>query len=156
MATPFHRPSPWCASSYPASWNASAGASGSASLVSCISSTSGRARSSHHVTLSRRAFSELTFQVAILTSPLTPRSPRGPYLSRRMEAALAQDAHGSEKLLQRVGRFLGPFLQHPVSGVLQYSDGHIRGDKLRLLTQYVSEGLLAADHEEWHRQLRLR
>src|SRR5207244_6664772 len=56
-------------SSYPASRKASAGASGSASLVSCISSTSGRARSSHHVTFSRRAFSELTFQVAILTSP---------------------------------------------------------------------------------------
>src|SRR5438309_1237994 len=65
MATPFHRPSPWCASSYPASRKASAGASGSASLVSCISSTSGLARSSHHVTFSRRAFSELTFQVAM-------------------------------------------------------------------------------------------
>src|SRR5437016_2133573 len=69
MATPFHRPSPWCASSYPTSRKASAGASGSASLVSYISSTSGRARSSHHVTFSRRAFSDLTFQVAILTSP---------------------------------------------------------------------------------------
>ena len=44
-----------------------AGASASASLVSCISSTSGRARSSHQVTLSSRAFSELTFQVAIRT-----------------------------------------------------------------------------------------
>src|SRR5437867_4743302 len=41
------------------------GASRSASLVSCIRSTSGLARSSHHVTFSRRAFSELTFQVAM-------------------------------------------------------------------------------------------
>src|SRR5215471_3976514 len=30
-----------------------------------MSRTSGRARSSHHVTFSRRAFSEFTFQVAI-------------------------------------------------------------------------------------------
>src|SRR5438094_1784195 len=64
--------------------------------------------------------------------------------------------HCSEKLLQSVGRFLGPFLQHPVSGVLQHGDGHIRGDKFRLLTEYSSEGLLAADDEERHRQLRLR
>ena len=42
-----------------------AGASASASFVSCISRTSGCARSSHHVTLSSRAFSEFTFQVAI-------------------------------------------------------------------------------------------
>jgi hypothetical protein len=35
------------------------------SFVSCIISTSGRARSSHQRTLSRRARSELTFQVAI-------------------------------------------------------------------------------------------
>src|SRR5439155_17253332 len=67
MANPFQRPSPWCASSYPAVRNASAGASESASLVSCMSSTSGFARSSHHRTLSRRAFRELTFQVAIRT-----------------------------------------------------------------------------------------
>src|SRR6266496_2638956 len=66
MATPFHRPSPWCASSYPASRNTSTGAAASVSFVSCMRSTSGRARSSHQRTLSRRAFSELTFQVAIL------------------------------------------------------------------------------------------
>src|SRR5438093_8463111 len=67
MATPFHCPSPWWASSYPAFRNASRGASASASLVSCISRTSGRPRSSHQATLSKRALSELTFQVAILT-----------------------------------------------------------------------------------------
>jgi len=65
IATPFHRPSPWCTSSYPASLNVLTGASASPSLVSCIRSTSGFARSSHHMTFSRRAFSELTFQVAI-------------------------------------------------------------------------------------------
>src|SRR5206468_3332662 len=64
--------------------------------------------------------------------------------------------HCSEKPLQSFGRFLGPFLQHPVSSVLQHGDGHIRGDKFRLLTEYSSESLLAADHEERHRQLRLR
>src|SRR5207249_828592 len=36
--------------------------------------TSGRARASHHSTLSRRAFSELTFQVAIRTDPRLPRA----------------------------------------------------------------------------------
>src|SRR3989454_12426680 len=36
--------------------------------------TSGRARASHHSTLSRRAFSELTFQVAIRTAPRLPRA----------------------------------------------------------------------------------
>ena len=41
IATPFHWPWPWCASSYPASRNAAAGAAASVSLVSCISSTSG-------------------------------------------------------------------------------------------------------------------
>src|SRR5207245_56744 len=46
----------------------------SASFVSCIRSTSGRARASHHSTLSRRAFSELTFQVAIRTDPRLPRA----------------------------------------------------------------------------------
>src|SRR5687767_6325986 len=65
MATPFQRPSPWCATSYPAPVKASRGISSSASLVSCMSRTSGFARSSHHVTFSSRAFSELTFQVAI-------------------------------------------------------------------------------------------
>ena len=43
----------------------SAGASASVSLVSCMSRTSGLARSSHHVIFSSLAFSELTFQVAI-------------------------------------------------------------------------------------------
>src|SRR6266550_4089144 len=41
------------------------GASASVSFVSWISSTSGAARSSHHSTFSSRAFSELTFQVAM-------------------------------------------------------------------------------------------
>src|SRR5262247_106778 len=41
------------------------GASASRSLVSCMRSTSGLARSSHHATFSRRARSELTFHVAI-------------------------------------------------------------------------------------------
>src|SRR2546427_2359199 len=92
MATPFHRPSPWCASAYPALRKASVGASGSASLVSCMSSTSGRARSSHQVTFSRRAFSELTFQVAIRTGRIVARKPReagypagiGPHVARRL------------------------------------------------------------------------
>src|SRR5919198_2292675 len=45
--------------------NGIVGTSLSASFVSCISRMSGWARSSHHSTLSRRAFNELTFQVAI-------------------------------------------------------------------------------------------
>src|SRR5439155_14180679 len=73
-----------------------------------------------------------------------------------LTASTSRDPHGSEKLLQCGGRLLGPFLKQPVSGVLQDGDGHIRGDELRLLTQYVAEGPLAADHQERHRQLRLR
>src|SRR5215831_8012063 len=76
IATPFHRPSPWCASSYPAWLNVSTGASASASFVSCIRSTSGFVRSSHHMTFSRRAFSELTFQVAIRMSKDHPTLDR--------------------------------------------------------------------------------
>src|SRR6185369_6311935 len=44
------------------------GASGSASFVSCMSRTSGDARSSHQSTFSWRAFRELTFQVAMRTA----------------------------------------------------------------------------------------
>src|SRR5262245_5563363 len=55
----------------------------SASFVSCIKSTSGSARSSHQPTFSKRAFSELTFQVAMrigrlaryLASRITVPSP---------------------------------------------------------------------------------
>src|SRR5262245_821439 len=70
----------------------STGASASASFVSCISRTSGFARASHQATLSSRARSELTFQVAIrmlyvlpmrefrggaARTPGPSRSPRG-------------------------------------------------------------------------------
>ena len=41
------------------------GASASESFVSCISRTSGAARSSHHSIFSSRAFIELTFHVAM-------------------------------------------------------------------------------------------
>src|SRR5215208_2403131 len=47
--------------------NVIAGASPSASFVSCIRRMSGFARSSHQSTFSWRALSELTFQVAIRT-----------------------------------------------------------------------------------------
>src|SRR5437773_2553209 len=48
-----------------ASFSHPASRSNHASLASCIRSTSGLARSSHNVTFPRRAFSELTFQVAM-------------------------------------------------------------------------------------------
>src|SRR5207245_4135724 len=48
-----------------ASLKVATGASASESFVSCISRTSGFARPSHQTTFSSRAFSELTFQVAI-------------------------------------------------------------------------------------------
>src|SRR2546428_5980004 len=67
MATPFQPPSPWWASAYPRSRKTLTGASASVSFVSCMRSTSGRARSSHQVTLSSRALRELTFQVAMRT-----------------------------------------------------------------------------------------
>src|SRR5689334_6012789 len=46
--------------------------SASVSLVSCSSSTSGCARSSHHATFSRRALREFTFQVAMRTRAVYP------------------------------------------------------------------------------------
>src|SRR2546425_4314199 len=77
--------------------------------------TSGRARSSHHVTLSRRAFSELTFQVAIRTDPRLPRAG-SPWLvlrtarlptpgaegpDRRTATAVPLRPHGREAVVER-------------------------------------------------------
>src|SRR4051794_4508605 len=67
MATPFHCPCPWCTVSYPSALNASWGNVWSESFVSWRQSTSGFAYASHSSTRSWRAFSELTFQVAIRT-----------------------------------------------------------------------------------------
>ncbi len=41
MATPFQRPSPWGADSYPSADSAMAGKAVSATFVSCMQSTSG-------------------------------------------------------------------------------------------------------------------
>src|SRR3954451_889542 len=87
MATPFQRPSPWWASWYPRLAKKSCGTSLSASFVSCISITSGRARSSHQDTLSRRALSELTFQVAMRMGRLYPRPRPRPGASPRRRAS---------------------------------------------------------------------
>ena len=65
------------------------GASASESFVSCISRTSGAARSSHHSIFSSRAFMELTFQVAIRMS-MVARS------AARLAAAHARDRHRVE------------------------------------------------------------
>src|SRR5438552_9756892 len=68
IATPFHCPGPWCTESYPSDWKVSCGNESSASLVSCRHRTSGCAYWSHSSTRGRRAFSELTFQVAKRTA----------------------------------------------------------------------------------------
>ena len=65
LAPPFHCPWPQWAASYPRVWNASAGKALSASFVSCMHRTSGCAYPSQSSTRAKRAFSELTFQVAI-------------------------------------------------------------------------------------------
>src|SRR4051794_3868517 len=68
IATPFHAPCPWAATSYPRSDSSlpisSANAS-SASFVSCRHRTSGLRSSSHGSSRGTRCFSELTFQVTI-------------------------------------------------------------------------------------------
>src|SRR6266480_796205 len=71
------------------------GASWSVSFVSCMSSTSGAARDSHHSTLSMRALSELTFQVAILISPSggAQGSVAPAALTREVEARRVADCH---------------------------------------------------------------
>src|SRR5829696_626475 len=68
IATPFHCPGPWCTESYPSDWKVSCGNESSDSLVSWRHSTSGWAYCSHSSTRGRRAFSELTFQVAKRTA----------------------------------------------------------------------------------------
>src|SRR3954447_15626134 len=74
--------------------NAIAGASGSASFVSCISRTSGAARSSHQSTFSWRAFSELTFQVAMRIGTVRCSGWRGAPGSAAAEVgAKVRDAH---------------------------------------------------------------
>src|SRR6185436_5944305 len=68
--------------------------SASFSFVSCISKTSGCARSSHHVTFCRRAPSEFTFQVAILMT-----KPASVY---RVAFAKRGGIHGGKEALATV------------------------------------------------------
>jgi N-acyl-D-aspartate/D-glutamate deacylase len=74
IATPFQRPSPQCAASYPSVWKAMAGKSASASFVSWRHSTSGCAYCSHSSTRGRRALSEFTFQVAMRMEGVSVRA----------------------------------------------------------------------------------
>jgi len=78
MATPFQRPSPWDADSYPRVDSAMAGKAASASFVSCMQTTSGWAYSIHSSTRDKRALSEFTFQVAMrmFSSGLVVSCPR--------------------------------------------------------------------------------
>src|SRR2546426_3729382 len=96
--------------------------------------TSGRARSSHHVTLSRRAFSELTFQLAIRTGLRLPRAgppwlvlraarlttPGSEGPDGRTAAAIPLRAHGGKavvegdlELLRRLLPVVEPRENHP-------------------------------------------
>ena len=68
-ATPFQRPSPWCATAYPSGVTESAGNASAPTLVSCRHTTSGAACSSHSTSRGSRASTEFTFQVAIRTPP---------------------------------------------------------------------------------------
>ncbi len=68
MATPFHRPCPWCTDSYPSAEKVSAGKASSASFVSCRHNTSGSHSAIHASTRSSRADNEFTFQVATRTA----------------------------------------------------------------------------------------
>src|SRR5882762_1166770 len=61
-----------------------------------------------------------------------------------------------EKLQQSLARLLGPLFQHPMPGVLQHDNRHIGSNQLHLLCQRISQGLLTADHEDWHGELGLR
>src|SRR5713101_6407250 len=72
IATPFHWLWPWWTDSYPSPENARLGNASSASFVSWRHNTSGCAYTSHSSTRSWRAFSELTFQVAIRTGQTLP------------------------------------------------------------------------------------
>src|SRR5450759_4308516 len=121
MATPFQRPSPWWASSYPAIRNGISGAASSASLVSCISSTSGTRWTSHSSTRGRRALSELTFQVAMRTCGSVRRLVAPALLSGEVELGRVGDAHdGQSAGLDGIGDHQVRYVRHGA--------GHVEGD----------------------------
>src|SRR5260370_7070396 len=62
----------------------------------------------------------------------------------------------SEKLHERVGSFLGVFLEDPVSGVLEHDGGHIRSYQLHLLGEEFPQGVFAPDGQDGHGELGLR
>src|SRR5437016_12315441 len=101
MATSFQRPVPWWAASYPKVAKAIAGKVASATLVSCMHRTSGFAYPIHSSTRGSRAFSELTFHVAIRIGTPSCRID-GQYPARSSQTSLPLGGLGL-----RLGRRLG-------------------------------------------------
>src|SRR5262245_58820684 len=92
-------------------------------MVSCIKSTSGRARPSHHVTFSSRARSEFTFQVAM---------PIGPILPSRARVSALDSHHRGGPMARKTRATLE--LTHLGAAGWQISDGQ----RVILLDPYVS------------------
>src|ERR1035437_9940745 len=111
------------------------GAASSASLVSCISSTSGVRWTSHSSTRGSRALSELTFQVAmrirvsvVLPVEARPGAAGGPawlvapaFLAGEVELGRVGDAHDGHRAgLDGIG--------HDEVGYFRNGPGHVQAD----------------------------